>query len=133
MEDVSLKLRILKEKVKVWMHKKTLEMKGQIIIIDEEINNLLNSSSTGLLSLSDHNRLLALREELKRLRDHELQSARLQSRMTWASLSDANTKFFHYVASSRRNHNSIWGLDDEGGNMIEDDKSLKELGVRYFK
>lgn len=53
--------------------------------------------------------------------------------MIWASLGDANTKFFHSVASARRNQNAIWGLEDEGGNMIEHDKGLKDLGVRYFK
>ena len=48
--------------------------------------------------------------------------------MIWASLGDANTKFFHSVASARKNHNAIWGLEDEGGNMIEDDKGIKDLG-----
>ena len=53
--------------------------------------------------------------------------------MTWASLGDSNTKLFHSIASARKNHNDIWGLEDEGGNMIEDDKGIKDLGVRYFK
>ena len=56
----------------------------------------------------------------------------LQSRMTWANLGDANTKFFHSMASARRNQNAIWGLQDELRNLIEDDKGLKALGVRYF-
>ena len=98
MADLSLKLRLLKKKVKIWTHEKTLEMKEKIILIEEEIKILLESSSIGLLCSLDNNRLLALREELHRLMDHEIQSNRLQSRMTWASLGDANTKFFHSVA-----------------------------------
>ena len=30
------------------------------------------------------------------------------------------------------NQNAIWGLQDDWGNLIEDDKGLKALGVRYF-
>ena len=33
---------------------------------------------------------------------------------------------------ARNNQNAIWGLEDEGGNLIEDDKGIKALGVRYF-
>ena len=75
-------------------------MKDKIILIEEEIKTLLGSSVSGLLSSQENNRLLGLREELQRLLDHELRSAMLQSRMTWASLGDANTKFFHSVASA---------------------------------
>ena len=107
MEEFSLKLRLLKEKVKSWTRDKTLEMKDKSILIEDEINFILNSPSSSLLSLQINDRLLSLRAELKKLRDHELQSARLQSRMIWASLGDANTKFFHLVASARKNQNSI--------------------------
>ena len=102
MEDFSLKLRLLKEKVKSWTYDKTLEMKDKRIHIEEEINIILNSSSTGLFVLQENNRLRSLCEELKKLRDHELQSARLQSMMIWVSLGDANTKFFHSMASARK-------------------------------
>ena len=133
MEEFSLKLRLLKEKVKSWTHHKTLEMKGKIIHIEDEINILLNSSFSGIFILQINNRLWSLRVELKKLRDHELQSARLQSRMIWASLGDANTKLFHSMASARKNQNAIWGLEDEAGIMVEHDQGLKDLGVRHFK
>ena len=72
MDDLSLKLRLLKRKVKCWTRDKTMEMKEKIIIIKEEITNLLESTISGLLSTQENNRLLALREELQRLLDHEL-------------------------------------------------------------
>ena len=65
--------------------------------------------------------------------EHEISSARLQSRITWAKLGDANTKFFHAVASARKNQNAIWSLQDVDGVWISDDKGLKDLGVRHFK
>ena len=83
-------------------------------------------------STHENIRLTALKEDLKLLLDYELRSAKIQSRMTWASLGNANTKFFHLVASARKNQNSIWGLQDDRGILIEDDKGLKALGVRYF-
>ena len=132
MEGLSKKLRLLKRKVKSWTHEKTLAMKGKILFIEEEIHKLLGSSVSGLLSTLENHRLSTLKKELKLLLDHELRSARLQSRMTWASLSDANTKKFHLVASAHKNQNAIWGLQDDQGNLIEDDKGLKALGVRDF-
>ena len=69
---------------------------------------------------------------MKHLLDHELLTAQLKSRVTWASLGDANTKRFHAVASARRNQNAIWALEDDMGNLIEDEKGLKDLGVKYF-
>ena len=96
------------------------------------LSPLSQSSVSRILSSQDHIRLFVLRGKLKLLLDHELRTAFLQSRMTWENLGDANTKYFHYVASARRNQNAIWGLQDDMGNLIEDDKGLKDLGVRYF-
>ena len=86
MDGLSKKLRLLKRKVKIWTHEKTLAMKEKILLIEEEIQNLLGSSDSGLLSTLENLRLMALKEELKLLLDHELRSSKLQSRMTWTSL-----------------------------------------------
>ena len=53
--------------------------------------------------------------------------------MSWALQDDANTKFFHAVASARKNHNAIWSLEDEAGNLVIDDQGLKTVGMWYFK
>ena len=65
--------------------------------------------------------------------DHEIYSAKLQSRVTWASKGDATTKYFHAVASARKNHNAIWSLQDERGTWVSDDLSIKSLGTSYFR
>ena len=46
-------------------------------------------------------------------------------------MGDANTKYFNSMASARRNQNAIWGLKENMGNLIEDDKGLKDLGFKY--
>ena len=74
----------------------------------------------------------SLKEALQKVTDHELSSARFQSRITWAQNGDANTKYFHAVASTQKNHNAIWSLKDDLGNWISDDQCLKALGIQYF-
>ena len=56
----------------------------------------------------------------------------LKSRTKWALYGDSNTKFFHALASGRRNQNSIWSLLDENGNSVEDEGALKEMGRCHF-
>ena len=84
MEDLSNKLRLLKGKVKDWTRIKSLEMRDKSILIEDEIKSLLESTSSGILGARDHSRLLALRHELQIWVDHELQSARLQRKLSWA-------------------------------------------------
>ena len=84
----------IKKKVRRWTYEKNLEMKDKIQHLEEEIQNHLGSLEFGLLSACENLRFSVLKAELKKVMDHELRSAKLQSRLTWASLGDANTKFF---------------------------------------
>ena len=133
MEYLSVKLRLLKGKVKSWTKLKSIELKDKSALVEDEINSILDSSTTAIMNASEQSRLAVLRLEHKKWVDHELLSARLQSRVSWALQGDANTKFFHAVASARKNHNAIWGLEDEAGNLVIDDQELKTMGMQYFK
>ena len=84
MEYLSVKLHLLKAKVKDWTRIKSLEMRDKSILIEDEIKSLLESTSSGILGARDHSRLLALRHELQIWVDHELQSARLPIKLSWA-------------------------------------------------
>ena len=101
--------------------------------MEDEIRSLLNLTQYTIINNEQQGRLNSLKVDLQKILDHELYSARLQSRVTWALNGDANTKYFHAVASARKNHNAIWSLQDEAGSWISDDQSIKALGVRYFK
>ena len=64
--------------------------------------------------------------------DHYQLSWQLKCITKWALQVDSNTKFFHALASGRRNQNSIWSLEDSDGNCVEDEAALKELGKAHF-
>ena len=101
--ELSFKLRVLKEKVKSWTKVEALKMKDKSVFLEEEISSLLFSSQSAILNEEQQLRLNSLKTDLQKLLDHELYSARLQSRVTWALKGDANTKYFHAVASTWKN------------------------------
>ena len=48
---------------------------------------------------------------------HELLTWQLKSRTSWAAQGDTITKYFHSIASGRRNQNAIWALKDDEDNL----------------
>ena len=109
------------------------KMKEKSAYLEDEIRSLLNLTQSTIINNEQEGRLNSLKVDLQKILDHELYSARLQSRVTWAMNGDANTKYFHVVASARKHHNAIWSLQDEEGSWVWDDQSIKSLGIRYFK
>ena len=77
MEDLSVKLCLLKGKVKSWTKQKSIELKDKSALVEDEISSILGSSATTILSAKEQSRLAVLRLELKKWVDHELLSARL--------------------------------------------------------
>ena len=68
----------------------------------------------------------------KKLLDHYLLTWQLKSRAKWALQGDSNTKYFHSIASGRRNQNAIWSLEDSDGNLIDEEGALRMLGHNHF-
>ena len=91
MESFSRKLRLPKKKIKDWTHHKSIEIKEKSSSLEFDINKLLSSSPSGILSSESLITLNSLQAELKKLRDHEILTAKLKSRMIWATLGDSNT------------------------------------------
>ena len=73
-----------------------------------------------------------LRSDRKRILDHFLLTWQLKSCAKWALYGDSNTKYFHALASGRRNQNSIWSLLDDEGHSIEDETTLKDMVQSHF-
>ena len=56
----------------------------------------------------------------------------MKSRVQWIREGNANTRFFHSFASTRRNTNAIWSLKDQNGISVSEDLALKQLGKQHF-
>ena len=100
--------------------------------MDREICSLLSSSNFGILTYEEQLTLSQLRPEKKKILDHYLLTWQLKSRAKWALYGDSNTKYFHALASGRRNQNSIWSLLDDEGHGIDDEATLKDMEERDF-
>ena len=107
-------------------------MKRESSAIDLEINSLISALPSGLLSLEDMNTLHVLEDRKDKFIAHEILTWKLKRRTKWVELGDANTKYFHTLASPRRKFNSIWALKNEEDAWVENDDQLKELGVKQF-
>ncbi|XP_077228445.1 uncharacterized protein LOC143861405 [Tasmannia lanceolata] len=58
---------------------------------------------------------------------------RQKSRIQWLNLGDSNTKFFHSALKSRRNQNSIQGLQDVDGEITTDQSKIFDILVEFFQ
>ena len=131
MDALTLKLRRLKCTIKEWERLKNHERKQQILDINEGISNILLEDS-GLLSASNADKLKILQARKGKYWAHEITTQRLKSRVQWIKEGDANTSFFHSYASSRRNTNTTWSLNDKDGNPVSEDPALKMLGKQHL-
>ena len=98
--------------------------------LEQAIESIL---ANGILSKDQITQLSFLSAARQRILDHLSLTWQLKSRTKWALQGDSNTNFFHMVASGRRTQNMIWSLEDEAGNIIDEDGSLKELGKCFFQ
>ncbi|XP_056857360.1 uncharacterized protein LOC130506685 [Raphanus sativus] len=55
-----------------------------------------------------------------------------RSRVTWATVGDRNTPYFHRMASARQSSNHIHYLVDEVGTRYESQEDIQNLCVNYF-
>jgi len=58
---------------------------------------------------------------------------RLKSHAIWLSCGDENTKFFHSFAKGRKMKNTIWGLTQGDGQLVNYFEGLSTLATSHFK
>ena len=66
MSDLAFKLRRLKEKVKTWSKEETQKMKDKSALLENDINALLSSTPSAILSKEQQEKLLSLKKIYKR-------------------------------------------------------------------
>ena len=131
MDLLTHKLRRLKGSVKEWERTKNLERRQQILDINIGISDLLLDDS-GILSVPNKIKWESLQEKKSKYWAHEITTQRLKSRVLWFKEGDENTIFVHSFASTRRNSNAIWSMNDMFGNVVSEDAPLKQLGKQHF-
>lgn len=57
---------------------------------------------------------------------------KLRSRISWLNDSDANTKFYHIMASNRKRRNAIIYFTNDNGEWISDRKLILDHTYTYF-
>ena len=100
---LSHKLILLKSEVKSWIKQKVTDMEKESHSLDDEIRSLVPSSSSGILTHEEHFTLNVLKSKKKDILEHHLLTWQLKRRAKWEMLGDSNTKYFHALASRRRN------------------------------
>jgi hypothetical protein len=119
------KLKELKNHVKVW-HKEFLKgSKEKLLSLERDIKDLiikLREDSTDLSAAFSLRQMEITRNEILRA-DEEL----------WLDNDDKNSKYFHNYASYNRVKKHIWKIDNTLGDIVNDQNSIKEAAVNFFK
>ena len=126
------KLRALKSKIKNWYLQKGAGDPLKISKFEEDID----SDEKRLLADQDNSSIRAM---LVKKKDNLWALYRVKerfwlqkSRLKWLQQGNRNTKFFHLVASSRRNGNYINKLV-EGGILVDKPSDIREVITQHFE
>ena len=132
MSTLTFKLKRLKQTVKAWEKNMKQTQAKESKDVDLAIHSLLSSHISVILSFNEASLLSHLKSRKESLLAHQILNWKLKSRVDWLNEGDVNTKFFHSYASARRNSKSIWALQNQHGELIEDETQLNRLGALHF-
>ncbi|KAK5825676.1 hypothetical protein PVK06_020534 [Gossypium arboreum] len=105
---------------KVMAHKKHLEVRLRVLAMEEPTNETLSELPNIQLKLN-------LEVDKKELCWEQ------KVHINWLKHGDHNTTFFHKLATGRKCHNSIKGLEDEAGRWIEDENGVMAIVSNNFQ
>ncbi|XP_026420528.1 uncharacterized protein LOC113316580 [Papaver somniferum] len=127
-----LKLKALKEKLKLWNKEVFGITNFKLNLILEEIQTIDVFAEDNILSGSLVNEKIKLKTEFEKVTKMEEISWKIKSNTKWLQEGDRNTSFFISQASSRRRANRIRQLYVNGELTTDRDK-LKEHIVGYYE
>ena len=108
MSTLTCKLKILKETIKAWEKEMKQTKAKETLEVDLDINTLLTSQASGILSVHESSLLSCLKAKKDSLLTQQILTWKLKSRIDWLNEGDANTKFFHSFSSTRRASKTSW-------------------------
>ena len=98
--------------VKDWEKRKISTRTKEAGEIDSAILDLLSTQPSGIFFAEGTSQLSILKSRKESILTQQILTWKLKSRVDWINEGDANTKFFHSYASTRRNSKTIWALKD---------------------
>ena len=119
MSRLVYKLKRPKVTVKDWEKKQKFKRSSLLAEIDKDIYSLLTYCPSVILSNAKALILTSLKGRNKKYLSHEILTWKLKNTINWIKQGDANTKFFHSFASTRRKFNDIWALQNENSMMVD--------------
>jgi hypothetical protein len=88
-----------------------------------------NQDGTNELCVRKYNEA---RENLSKVLKQEENYWKQRAKTHWLRDGDANTKFFHAVASTRKKKNNITKLSNDEGDMIQEQSGMCQIAKTYF-
>lgn len=103
--------------------------------LGKKLNDLREERNRLLAQIEDESTLEKIRvlsAEIERVAKAEEVHWNRRSHMSWMFSGDRNTKLFHYAASERKKQNTISGLLNSQGILVEEETELADVVSEYF-
>lgn len=128
---LATKTKSLRIKIKEWAKINFADIKMQKVQLLKDIQNLDKEEEVGCFTGEEVVKRMSLKEEFQRkLRKEEIMW-RHRSRCKWLKEGDKNTKFFRWMASSRKRKNRISSLVD-GDRSLDGKEEIINHMEEYF-
>ena len=132
LEKVKIKLKGLKQVLKLWREQVFNKQKVRKPKNVEEIKELDQKDAIGVLQEEMRIKKAGLLGELKNLAERENVMLKQKARVEWMVKGDTNSKFFHASLRWRLLNNEIKGLPINGV-WCEEPQLVKEEVLKYFR
>jgi len=126
------KLKILKQKIKLWNKDHFGDISEKIKQIQLELNHLEVSSNISLLSPDTAAARKKLQEDLWTAAQAHESLLRQKARTKWIKEGDCNSKYFHRLINYNRRVNAVKGVQI-GGSWVEEPTRVKEEVRNLFQ
>jgi hypothetical protein len=116
-----------------WAHEKKLKEEQELLHIEKTLLEWQADPDRGFCSREGKDELVHLELRRRAILDEKEALWRLKSHAIWLAYGDENTKFFHSFSKGRKMTNTIWGLTQGDGQLVNTFEGLSSLGTSHFK
>jgi hypothetical protein len=126
-------LKRIKQATISWAHEKKVKEEQELKHIEQTLLDWQDGNGRGFCSSVEKEDLVRLELRRRELLADKEALWRLKSHAIWLTCGDENTKFFHSYAKGRKMTNTIWGLQQGDGQVVNSFEGLATLGIAHFR